>query len=120
MLGRIYSRSVFVLLALAATGAGFSALPLGRAMAGETAAPQTAAATGSTRAAGTGAGAVRVADARISIDQAVKMAEQKYKARVVRAESQDEGGKTVYVLRLLNEAGHVWTVKVDAATGTMI
>ena len=95
MLGRIYSRSVFVVLALAATGAGFSAPPA----------------------------AVRpivVADSRISIDQAVKMAEQKYKARVVRAESQDEGGKTVYVLRLLNEAGHVWTVKVDAATGTMI
>ena len=54
------------------------------------------------------------------MDQAVKMAEQKFKARVVRAESQDEGGKTVYVLRLLNESGRVWTVKVDAATGTVI
>lgn len=119
MQGRIYSRSLFVLLALAATGAAFSAVPIGPAT-GETVDVPAATAmdtAGVVRGAG---GPVRVADARISIDQAVKMAEQKYKARVVRAESQDEGGKTVYVLRLLNEAGHVWTVKVDAATGTMI
>lgn len=67
-----------------------------------------------------GAGAIALADARISIEQAVKMAEQKFKARVVRAESQDEGGRTVYVLRLLNDSGRVWTVRVDAATGTVI
>jgi uncharacterized membrane protein YkoI len=48
------------------------------------------------------------------------MAEQKFKARVVRAESQDEDGKTIYVLRLLNDSGRVWTVRVDAATGTVI
>lgn len=65
-------------------------------------------------------GNVVLADARISMQQAVKMAEQKFKARVVRAESQDEGGKTVYVLRLLNDSGRVWTVRVDAATGTVI
>ena len=64
-------------------------------------------------------GNVVLADARISMQQAVKMAEQKFKARVVRAESQDEGGKTVYVLRLLNDSGRVWTVRVDAATGTV-
>ena len=66
------------------------------------------------------AGAIVVADNRISIEQAVKMAEQRFKARVVRAESQDEGGKTVYVLRMLNDSGRVWTVRVDAATGTVI
>jgi uncharacterized membrane protein YkoI len=66
------------------------------------------------------AGNLVLADARISMQQAVKMAEQKFKARVVRAESQDEGGKTVYVLRLLNDSGRVWTVRVDAATGTVI
>jgi uncharacterized membrane protein YkoI len=69
---------------------------------------------------GSGAGTVVLADGRISIQQAVKMAEEKFKARVVRAESQDEGGKTVYVLRLLNDSGRVWTVRVDAATGTLI
>jgi uncharacterized membrane protein YkoI len=62
---------------------------------------------------------VLVADNRISIEQAVKMAEQKFKARVVRAESENEDGKTVYVLRLLNDSGRVWTVRVDAATGTL-
>jgi uncharacterized membrane protein YkoI len=66
------------------------------------------------------AGMVILADGGISMQQAVKMAEQKFKARVVRAESQDEGGKTVYVLRMLNDSGRVWTVRVDAATGTMI
>ena len=66
------------------------------------------------------ASAVVVADSRITMQQAVKMAEQKFKARVVRAESEDEGGKTVYVLRLLNDSGRVWTVRVDAATGTVI
>ncbi len=119
MQGRIYSRSLFVLLALAATGAAFSALPIGRAT-GEAVDLPAASAMDTARVVSGAGGTVRVSDARISIDQAVKMAEQKYKARVVRAESQDEGGKTVYVLRLLNEAGHVWTVKVDAATGTMI
>ncbi len=65
-------------------------------------------------------GAVVLADSRISMEQAVKMAEQKFKARVVRAQSEDEGGKTIYVLRLLNDSGRVWTVRVDAATGSMI
>jgi uncharacterized membrane protein YkoI len=120
MQGRIYSRSLFVRLALVATAMSSSALPVGSARAAEAGVARTATTTAAAGAPRTGPGPVRVADARISIDQAVKMAEQKYKARVVRAESQDEGGKKVYVLRLLNEAGHVWTVKVDAATGTMI
>jgi uncharacterized membrane protein YkoI len=72
-----------------------------------------------TRVADRNPGQVVLADGRISMQQAVKLAEQKFKARVVRAESQDEGGKTVYVLRLLNDSGRVWTVRVDAATGTV-
>ena len=56
----------------------------------------------------------------VSMDQAVKMAEQRYKARVVRAEAQHDGARTVYVLKLLNEAGHVWTVRVDAANGAIL
>jgi uncharacterized membrane protein YkoI len=54
------------------------------------------------------------------MDQAVKMAEQRFKARVVRAESQRDGVRTIYVLKLLNEAGHVWTVRVDAANGAIL
>ena len=58
--------------------------------------------------------------AGVSMDQAVKMAEQRFKARVVRAEAQRDGGRTIYVLKLLNEAGHVWTVRVDAANGVIL
>ncbi len=72
-----------------------------------------------TRVADRNPGRVVLADGRISMQQAVKLAEQKFKARVVRAESQNEDGKTVYVLRLLNDSGRVWTVRVDAATGTV-
>jgi uncharacterized membrane protein YkoI len=56
----------------------------------------------------------------VSMDQAVKMAEQRFKARVVRAEAQRDGVRTIYVLKLLNEAGHVWTVRVDAANGVIL
>ena len=56
---------------------------------------------------------------QVSIDQAVKMAEQRYHAKVVKAEAQRNGTQTVYVLRLLNDAGKVWTVHVDASSGAM-
>ncbi|HEY3786757.1 MAG TPA: PepSY domain-containing protein [Steroidobacteraceae bacterium] len=56
----------------------------------------------------------------MSMDQAVKMAEQRFKARVVRAESQQSDGRTIYVLRMLNESGRVWTVRVDAASGEVL
>lgn len=55
----------------------------------------------------------------ISVDRAIAMAEKRFDARVVRAESREEGERVVYVLRLLNDAGRVWTVKVDAASGEM-
>ena len=61
-----------------------------------------------------------VAAAGVSMDQAVKMAEQRFKARVVRAEAQRTGVHTIYILKLLNEAGRVWTVRVDAANGAIL
>ena len=57
--------------------------------------------------------------ARISLDRAVAMAERRFNARVVRADTRDSGDRTIYVLRLLNDAGRVWTVRVDASTGAM-
>jgi uncharacterized membrane protein YkoI len=63
--------------------------------------------------------AAAVAPAGLSMEQAVKMTEQRYHARVVKAEAQKSGGQTVYVLRLLNDSGKVWTVHVDAASGTV-
>ncbi len=56
----------------------------------------------------------------VSMEQAVKMAEQRYKAKVVRAETQHNDGRTVYVLRMLNESGRVWTVRVDASSGSVL
>ena len=64
------------------------------------------------RAARTGA----VAQVRLSMAQAVRMVERRFKARVVRAETRKDGGRTVYVLRLLDESGRVFTVRVDAAS----
>ena len=55
--------------------------------------------------------------AEITLDQAVAMAERRFQARVVRAETQRDGERIIYVLRLLNSAGRVWTVRVDAQTG---
>jgi uncharacterized membrane protein YkoI len=63
---------------------------------------------------------ILVAAAGVSMDQAVKMAEQRFKARVVRAESQQNAGHTIYVLRMLNESGRVWTVRVDASNGAVL
>lgn len=64
--------------------------------------------------------AVVLATAGVSMDQAVKMAEQRFHARVVKAETEHANGRTVYVLRLLNDAGRVWTVRVDAADGALL
>jgi Peptidase propeptide and YPEB domain len=63
---------------------------------------------------------IAVAAASVSMEQAVKMAEQRFKARVVRAETQRNDGRTVYVLRMLNESGRVWTVRVDASNGALL
>jgi uncharacterized membrane protein YkoI len=71
-------------------------------------------------ASGPSANVVVAAATGVSMDQAVKMAEQRFRARVVRAEAQRDGVRTIYVLKMLNEAGHVWTVRVDAANGVIL
>jgi uncharacterized membrane protein YkoI len=65
------------------------------------------------------AGPTVVARAAVSMDQAVKMVEERFHARVVKAEAQKGDGRTVYVLRLLDDSGKVWTVRVDAADGSV-
>lgn len=57
--------------------------------------------------------------AKISLDEAVARAEKRFNARVVRAESQNSDDGVVYVLRLLNDSGRVWTIRVDADSGAM-
>ena len=64
-----------------------------------------------------GAREAPAAEAGLSMDQAIAMTEKRYKARVVRASTDESGGQRVYVLRLLSEEGRVWTVRIDAVTG---
>ena len=59
-----------------------------------------------------------VASAGVSMDQAVRMAEQRFHARVVKTQTEQGNGHTVYVMRLLDDSGKVWTVRVDAASGS--
>jgi uncharacterized membrane protein YkoI len=61
-----------------------------------------------------------VARTGLSLDQAVRLAQHRYKARVVRAETQMQRGRTIYVLRMLDDAGRVFAVRVDAASGTIL
>jgi uncharacterized membrane protein YkoI len=65
-------------------------------------------------------GTIVLAAAGVSLDQAVAMVQQRFNARVVRADVRDEGGHTIYVLRLLSESGRVWIVRVDAASGAIM
>ena len=55
--------------------------------------------------------------AHLSMDQAVRMVEARFKARVVRADIRRQGGQVIYVMRLLDRRGRVFTVQVDATSG---
>ena len=55
----------------------------------------------------------------LSLDAAVRLVEQRYRGRVVRAESERDPMGTVYVLRVLDASGHVFTVRV-AADGSLL
>jgi hypothetical protein len=69
--------------------------------------------------AGPSSSPVVLAHPGLTIDQAVRMVEKHYRARVVRRETRQEDGRLVYVMRLLSDSGHVWTVRVDAASGSI-
>jgi uncharacterized membrane protein YkoI len=58
-----------------------------------------------------------LASGGISLDQAVQMAQARFNARVVRAETANDGSRVVYLLRLLSADGRVFSVRVDAQTG---
>lgn len=60
-----------------------------------------------------------VTRAGMSLDDAVRMVQERFNARVVRAETHSEGERTVYHLRLMNSEGKVWTVRVDAESGRL-
>jgi uncharacterized membrane protein YkoI len=53
----------------------------------------------------------------VSLDEAIESIERRNKARVVKANVVQEGGRCVYELRLLSDEGRVWTVRVDSRSG---
>lgn len=55
----------------------------------------------------------------VSLDEAVQMAQSRYRAKAVRAETVSNGGRRVHQIRLLSAEGKVWMVRVDAETGAM-
>jgi uncharacterized membrane protein YkoI len=55
----------------------------------------------------------------VSLDEAVQMAQSRYRAKAVRAETVNNGGRRVHQIRLLSAEGKVWMVRIDAETGTM-
>jgi hypothetical protein len=52
--------------------------------------------------------------------QATEMVQKRYGARVVRASDTDEGGRHLYVFKLLSEAGKVWIVRIDVHSGAEV
>jgi uncharacterized membrane protein YkoI len=60
------------------------------------------------------------ADAELSREQAVTLVQKRYAARVVRVEVAEEGGRRIYVFRLLSGGGKVWTVRIDARSGAEV
>lgn len=59
----------------------------------------------------------RIEPGGYSLDDAVELAQNRYRAKVVKAETVAEEGRRVHYIRLLNTQGRVWTVRVDAETG---
>jgi hypothetical protein len=47
------------------------------------------------------------------------MAQSRYGAKAIKANTVDSGGRRVHHIRLLSPEGKVWMVHVDAATGAM-
>ena len=58
----------------------------------------------------------------ISREQAAQMLQERYgsSVRVVRSDVVDEGGRRLYVFRLLSVNGRVWIVHIDARSGSEV
>ena len=61
----------------------------------------------------------RIEPSGVSLDQAVEMAQRRYRAKAVRAETVQNGDRRIHQIRLLSAEGKVWTVRVDAESGAM-
>ena len=67
--------------------------------------------------------AARAAEAHeMTREEAEHMLQERYgsAARVVRADQVEEGGRRVYIFRLLSVNGQVWIVHIDAKSGAEV
>jgi uncharacterized membrane protein YkoI len=99
-------RARLPLLALAVLGLGVAATP----------APASDGAGGNAQAP---AADRRRDGAPLTLDDAVELVKRRYDARVLRAEEAREGDEVVYRIRLLAADGRVFTVRVNARTGSV-
>ncbi len=56
----------------------------------------------------------------LSLAQATSIAQSRFRGRVVRAETVQQGGRTIHEIRILGDDGRVRTVRVDAETGAVM
>ncbi|MGH8189347.1 MAG: PepSY domain-containing protein [Steroidobacteraceae bacterium] len=61
----------------------------------------------------------RIEPVGVSLDQAVEMAQRRYRAKAVKATTEQNGERRIHHIRLLSAEGKVWTVRVDAKSGAM-
>ena len=61
----------------------------------------------------------RIEPSVISLDQAVEMAQRRFRAKAVRAETVRNGDRLEHRIRLLSADGKVRNVSVDAESGAM-
>lgn len=61
----------------------------------------------------------RIEPSGLSLDQAVEMAQRRFRAKAVRAETVRNGDKVEHRIRLLSADGKVRNVSVDAESGAM-
>jgi uncharacterized membrane protein YkoI len=61
----------------------------------------------------------RIEPVGVSLDQAVEMAQRRFRAKAVKAETVRNGERQIHQIRLLSAEGKVWTVRVDAESGAM-
>lgn len=61
----------------------------------------------------------RIEPSGLTLDQAVELAQRRYRAKAVRAETVRNGDKVEHRIRLLSSDGKVRNVSVDAESGAM-
>ncbi len=56
----------------------------------------------------------------MSLESLLKMVRRDYPGRVIEVELEDEDGRYVYEMEIVDEAGSVWEIHLDADTGELL